>query len=365
MSDALYHLGRVTPLQASTPSLLELFARHIEGDGVGSEAYFFRAEISNDLLDSHYTHMSAKTLGNYAEDAAKGVAFLRGHDWSSLPLGYSLTGKLETEGAKQRVTTDFYTVPGIKETDELIKRLRTGLLRDVSVGFTKGRMICDLCQRDFWDCPHLPGVTYEQRTGDTVANQLATFTIDDSRLCEVSGVFDGSTPDAMITKAERMAERGELSQKQIEVLETRLRRRFKTKTISVPGRESTKGGEMDVERMKTVLKVASEEEVFGAIEKLQGRVTEMEAQAEEGRQYRKDLVAEALAEGVRAQGNDFDAATYTAVLETASLPVIKRMRDDWRKAALAALPAGRSSVDTTSVPAKKPIQLVPDAAYGG
>src|SRR5687768_8016648 len=338
--------------------------------------FFWRAEISNDLLDSHFTRMSQSTLQNYAEDAQRGVAFLKGHNWRDIPIGYSLSGEYEVNG-KQRVISDFYTVSGLSETDDLIARMKTGLLRDVSVGFYGGRAVCDICHQDFWDCRHYPGLKYEEKEGDTVRTLLATFTIEDARLSEVSGVFDGSTPEAMILKAQRGAKNGELNQKQVEQLEQRYRVKLPAPPMIVNGislsptsglsttdnqiriggyapmintldfgtQELNVGGERlmeerDFERTLDILEqhgvlpkeergTVTDSEVVGYIEKLSSRLKELEPQAEEGRQYRKDLVAEALAEGVRAFGNDFDKATYEATLNSSPLTVVKRMKTDW------------------------------------
>lgn len=369
MTEVYFHPGRIALLsQERFVQLRELVAKSADADHNPDDLFYFRAEISNDLLDSHYTHMSAKTLANYAEDANRGVAFLAGHDWRSLPIGYSLTGTLETTNNKQRVVADFYTVKGLNETDSLITRIKTGLLRDVSVGFSKGRMICDICSRDFWDCEHIPGLKYQTKNGDVVSEVTSTFTIDDSRLNEVSGVFDGSTPDAMITKVVRMAENGLLDQRQISLIENHFR-------ITLPGvsrvfpvaklEETTGMTEEMIARAKVILGVETDEEIVERLDNLTKRLGEIEPQAEEGRQYRKDLIAEALAEGVRAQGNDFDTATYQSVLERSPLAVVKRMRDDWKKNAEQNLHAGRASTDNTKEDKKSKVALIPDEAYGG
>jgi hypothetical protein len=374
--------------------------------------FFWRAEISNDLLDSHFTRMSQSTLQNYAEDAERGVAFLKGHNWREIPIGYSLSGEYEVNG-KQRVISDFYTVSGLVETDDLIARMKTGLLRDVSVGFHGGRAVCDICGSDFWECRHYPGIKYEEKQGDTVRTILSTFTIEDARLSEVSGVFDGSTPEAMILKAQRAAKSGELNQKQVEQLEQRYRVKLPVPptvhSVTVPlgdyrittsdntftignserlnaidfgTQELIVGGERlmeekDFERILDVCETAgmfskedrstvADEDVVGYIQKLAGRVKELEPQAEEGRQYRKDLIAEALAEGVRAYGNDFDKETYESTLNSSPLTVVKRMKADWKKTADTVLPAGRASLDDVAEEApKKPVknEYLPDGAF--
>lgn len=373
----LSHPARVRAVPDNTAALTTILQERF---AVPSEQplYFWRAEISNGLLDSHFTHMAESTLRNYASDAKEGVAFLKGHNWQALPIGYSLDAAYEIEGDKKRVVADFYTVAGLAETDDLIARMKSGILRDVSVGFHGGTMQCDLCQRGFWECPHIPGLKYEVKDGDTVRSKLATFTIEDARLSEVSGVFDGSTPGAMILKAQERA--NELTDTQRHLLEQRYRvklpatqRAFAGADMKVgqkPGEDNNMGMQEDFNKVRSLVAVETDDEVVPAVETLKRRVGELEPQAADGRQYRSDLVAEALAEGVRAQGKDFDSATYETVLTNAPIVTIKRMRDDWKRLGDERLAGGRKSVDDAqdskeSKQETKPVSFVPDAAYRG
>ena len=111
--------------------------------------FFWSAEISNGNVDSYYTHMLPSTLTNFANDATAGVSFLNSHRHNELPLGRSLRGVYEGD----RVVADFYTMPGLNlngvTTDDFITGIKTGLLSDVSVGFTSGQMWCDVCRMDY------------------------------------------------------------------------------------------------------------------------------------------------------------------------------------------------------------------------
>lgn len=390
----LSHPARVHfVLAARSPELLAMIKdRHALDEAVMAlhPPFLWRAEISNDLLDSHFTHMAESSLRNYATDAKTGVAFLKGHDWRSLPIGYSLDASFHDDGGKKRVEADFYTVSGLPETDDLILRMRSGILRDVSIGFHGGEMICDLCQRDFWSCPHMPGLRYEIKEGDLVRTVLATFTINNARLSEVSGVFDGSTPGAVILKAQQEAGAGRLTAEQTRILEQQYRVKLPAAGaqsgarafagVDVPGQKPGKVERMSPEQFAQLTNIliragvltdaqrdsATEADVLGAADKLTLRVKELEPQAADGRQYRADLVAEALAEGVRAQGKDFDKPTYEGVLTNAAITTIKRMRDDWKKVGDERLPAGRTSVDNADDGQEtKSVSLVPDSAYGG
>lgn len=378
MTEEFSHLARVR--LASTDRRAEivesLSQRYTVGD-LEKDLFLWDAEISNDLLDSHFTHMDENTLRNYAQETEQGVAFLKGHNWKDLPIGYSVSGTYDETGTKKRVVSGFYTVRGLPETDDLIRRMESGLLRDVSVGFHGGTMRCDICQQDFWDCRHFPGLKYEEKKGDVVTTLLATYTIEDAHLSEVSGVFDGSTPEAMILKAQRGAKSGNLTLEQIQQLERRYRISLPDKkvyTVPKPTQGEKKMDEKQVNRLKEIViasgvvpedarETLDEEGIVVFTDMLSARIKTLEAQAAEGVQYRKDLVKDALAEGVRAQGDDFDAKLYEATLNSSPLAVVKRMRDDWKKFADAALPGGRRSVDNDQTPTKEERSLVPDSAY--
>jgi hypothetical protein len=78
--------------------------------------------------------------------------------------------------------------------------------------------------------------------------------------------------------------------------------------------------------------------------------------ADEGREYRTQLVREALDQGQRAHGSAFDQRAYRGILEAATLAEIKRFRSDWR--ALGDK-AGRPAAVSTN--GRGPL---PAAAYG-
>ena len=65
----------------------------------------------------------------------------------------------------------------------------------------------------------------------------------------------------------------------------------------------------------------------------------------DGRQYGELLRDEAIQEGVRAFGTDFDQETYKELFKTAGLDHIKRLRDKWRSQADAEIPSGRTTTE--------------------
>lgn len=338
------------------------------------QPFFWPAEISNNRLDSHYSRMMDNTLENFAADAKAGVSFINSHRHMELPFGGSLDGKTEQQDGRKRVLVDFYTLPGLTlngvRTDDFIDGVRSGVVRDVSVGFHGGKHWCDICRQNYfsWDCPHIAGMTYEVKD---VGSVMATTSIDGARLSEVSAVYDGSTPDATITKAQRMAESGELKPEAVRVLEARYRMRLPTKRsfagADVPGKDKTMDFEAIVTQVREALSVPADGDVVATITGITGelaqlrtaketadqRIKTLEVEAADGRQYRTDLVSETLAEGVRAFGEKFDKDTYGEMLKSAPLTVIKRMKTDWQSIGDERFSGGRKSQDNGDAPEKK------------
>lgn len=370
----------------------------------GASPFFWSAEISSDLVDSHHSHMMPSTLENFRQDAIAGVSFLPGHRHYDLPFGRSLDAVLEaaSDPNRTRVVADFYTVPGLRlndtNTDDLIKGIRSGILRDVSVGFHGGEMRCDLCGRDYfsWDCEHVAGMRYETKGTDGVIRVVqATYAIDGARLAEVSAVFDGSTPKAEIIKARREAAEGRMRPEAIRIFEEQYRIKLPEPAKQYRGAKPQEDkSEMDHEKivieMRKAFALGEDGDLVaeatriaaevGKVEALQqdrdavgeklaaaeAKIAELEPRAKEGQQYRTDLIAEALAEGVRALGDKFDTGTYKRTLEALDLDAIKRMRDDWRRVGDSRFPGGRASTNEGE-PApsgeKRRTNRLPDKAF--
>ena len=352
--------------------------------------FFWSAEVSNGNVDSYFTHMLPSTLTNFANDATAGVSFLNSHRHDELPLGRSLNGVYDGN----RVVADFYTMPGLNlngvSTDDFIAGVKSGILSDVSVGFSlgQGQMWCDICKMDYrsWDCPHVAGMKYDIQGGGQV---VATVGVDNARLAEVSAVFDGATPDATILKATRMIEAGELKPDAVRMLEARYRMSFATKR-SFPGVDLGGGKKLELEKIfnqlrevlalpadgdavATVASLVAERDRLAAehktattdAEALRAKVAELEPQAKDGAQYRTDLITEALGEGVRAYGDKFAKETYEKLLRSVTLDVIKQMKADWLTLGNERFKGGRQTVDNSQAPGKEEKRGagVPDTAF--
>lgn len=238
-------------------SLLNKAKKHATDPAVLDETppFFWQSEISNDRQDSYFTRMKARTLRSFAKNARDGVSFQYSHDWKKLGLGQSIGGKYEElkggdpdglTSANMRTVADFYTMPGMKmnadmDTDSFILGVRSGVLRDVSVGFYAERMTCGVCGKDmilwwgynFGECTHVPGVEYDDDNGKGVAYAW----IENGILTEVSQVYDGATPGAGHLKAYSLAESGTVDGARIRMMERQLRMKLPNGAMQVQGIE--------------------------------------------------------------------------------------------------------------------------------
>ena len=379
--------------------------------GLPDGAFVREMEISSTRLDSYFTHMMASTLQNFAQEAKEGRSFLDSHDGGKLGLGYTFGGELAIEGDNALAVANFYTVPGIRfggqhsfaSTDDFIKAVEARIVRDVSVGFHGGRWVCDICGGDYFrysQCNHFAGVEYEQTGEDGVTKRvLATVGIHDAHLSEVSAVFDGATPGAMIRKAQAGVRDGQLKGEALAFLE----QRYRVPLLSTPdnwrgvdlpkekpgesaGRDKSAAGgrnslgdstmetvELNVDAIRAALGVGmtdnpieSADNALALMRKVAKELARLTPLADDGRAYRDDLVAQALAEGVRAQGEGFPQETYRAMLTDAPLDHIKQIRDQFAAQAAKQLPTGRQTTEEDEQEREQPQsepESVPAAAF--
>lgn len=227
----------------SERAVLDDLLRQSAPDADRESAVYWRATVSTGVLDAYYTRMTRTSLKNYAADAdwqnRGGIPFMNAHRTgglfagsAELPLGRSLQGRYHDGrgGSEIRTTVDFYTVRGLKlgevSTDDFIRGLESGVIKDVSIGFRAGSTICSICGEDVLrseKCPHWPGRTYEIETkvnGKTRKERvLCTADVEDAHLTEVSAVYRGATPGAVVSKLFRAADSGTLGHREARLLE--------------------------------------------------------------------------------------------------------------------------------------------------
>ena len=99
-----------------------------------------------------------------------------------------------------------------------------------------------------------------------------------------------------------------------------------------PGASLIRQAEALVAQRQESRRLAAEVEQFRA---LQAELPDLRLLAALGRQYRSELLDEAITAGNDAQGAGFDEPAYRALLTDASIEQIKTIRDDFRRSTAA------------------------------
>jgi len=386
------------------------------------EVFAFPTKMVGDaLLTERYMKLHKSLLELYKNDAKAGVAFMLDHAWSgfqkALVYGRTFDASIKrsdgtVEGETWALHGDTYIVRGKEKdgisTDAIIADIEDGTLFDVSIGFGFETSICSVCGENYYRCEHWRGREYDGQLCYIIAKPPGY-------LMELSGVFDGAYPTAGILSQMSLPEgQSELIQLPDEELKKlpsgimtyasygsnsgRLLTYHKKddlakgNTFSVPDLSKPKGSDQEMsepvtytqEQVDALIKEAVDKAVAEALANApavdppatpeafmtQEQATEKLGKelpadkvltyAKEGMDYMTQLVEDAVAMGVRAQGNDFPAETWKNTFAGMSSQGIKDIMATFEKQAKEEIPAGRQS---SSFNQQTIAQTLPDDAF--
>lgn len=210
------------------------------------DVFVYQGIISSDAMDSYYTKMDAETsLRNYAKDLKAGTPLMTYHETSQSPIGRSFDSSIDVkEDGKTVVRGLFYIVRHTKingeSTDDLIRQIETGTLTEMSVGFGG----INLWYKSSYDGKDIFESRYYPGDKDENGN-LVYYYIMDATLREVSLVYKGACPDAVVERIRNDLPNMEDAERQIQKYETRFNVR-----IDMPKQRSKEGKRMNIEEIK-------------------------------------------------------------------------------------------------------------------
>lgn len=380
--------------------------------------------VGDALLTERYMKLHKSLLELYKTDAKAGVAFMLDHAWAgiqkALVYGRTFDASIKrsdgtVEGETWALHGDTYIVRGKEKdgisTDSIIADIEDGTLFDVSIGFGFETSICSICGNNYYDgskCEHWRGREYDGQLCYIIAKPPGY-------LMELSGVFDGAYPTAGILSQMSLPEgQSELIQLPDEELKKlpsgimtyasygsnsgRLLTYHKKddlakgNTFSVPDLSKPKGSDQEMsepvtytqEQVDALIKEAVDKAVAEALANApavdppatpeafmtQEQATEKLGKelpadkvltyAKEGMDYMTQLVDDAVAMGVRAQGNDFPAETWKNTFAGMGSQGIKDIMATFEKQAKEEIPAGRQS---SAFNQQTIAQTLPDDAF--
>lgn len=392
---------RVRP-GADTEALMTLVRANAADPTIFDESppYFWSVEGSNTREDAYSTLMHSSTLKNFADEATAGVSFQNSHRTDELGFGRTLQGRFIGAGGNgvARMEADVFTTPGLNlngvNTDDLIRGIRSGLVKDVSVGFylgPDGFYRCNICNERLMTngCRHYPGVLYAPEEKEGAALVKATASIHNAHLAEISAVYDGATPSAGVLKARWAMEAGTLEPEIARQLETCYRIKLPAShrawaagfipeekpmadepTKPTPGETPTDTGilqafhrsiaaalaevplppESRADEPATLIRRLGAELIElrplrDKVGTLETKVAELTPQAEDGVAFRTELRQAVEAEYVRARGSQANVAVKAESWDRASIAYLKAEYLEYAGQAFQLFGGGRASVD--------------------
>ncbi len=203
------------------------------------DVFVYQGIISSDTMDSYYTKMDAETtLRNYANNLKEGIPLMTYHETEQAPIGRSFDSSIDvSEDGKTVVRGLFYIVRDVningENTNDIIRQIETGTMKEMSVGF--GGM--NLWYKSSYDGKDIFESRYYPGDKDENGN-LVYYYIMDATLREVSLVYKGACPDAVIERIRNDLPKMEDVERQIEKYEHRFNVR-----IDMPKIRKQKEGE--------------------------------------------------------------------------------------------------------------------------
>lgn len=246
--------NRQMPVQAVGGDIsnhLEKINRMAHVNLSADEIFVYQGVISSDAMDSYFTKMDAETtLRNYANDLVKGTPLMTYHETAQAPIGRSFDSEFTVnEEGKAIVRGLFYIVRDVAingdNTNNIIRQIETGTLTEMSVGFGGMNLWYKSSYdgKDIFDSRYYPGDKDEN-------GNLVYYYIMDANLREVSLVYKGACPDAVIERIRNDLPEMEDAERQLEKYEQRFNVRIDMPNI----RTKKEGKRMNIEEVVRAIK---------------------------------------------------------------------------------------------------------------
>jgi hypothetical protein len=376
----ILHASESRAFEAVTPEsdLALINERFSKVELKAAEVFIFDFELSNTNVDSYQTRMTPQSLTNFATKInERGVPLQPNHDSWVFPIGQIFRAETVQNGDRLSLVCRAYIVRGDEndgvDANAIIRKVETGVLRDVSAGFITRGYTCSVCGESMAcsmfggmypdECNHWPGEEYN--------GEVAYAWMEDAELLEGSLVYHGATPGAMVRKVTDGFGHGMLNFKQARSLLGKLQANQDSLTEdSMKGKELltrlagkaqgslaeslNKRSEQISEEAtledgvvaaeEAVAEVSAENEALKLkAETAEAEVETLKPQAEIGKEAQETAIDEAEKEGVRAFGEAFNAEAMKSTFRAMPLAELRKVTESYKQVADAKLEPGKKS----------------------
>lgn len=305
------------------------------------EVYIFPISLCNNDVDRDIEKFTVESL-NAIASLMVGKTIVLDHRWSAKNQSARIF-KTNVEQVSGKITKDgepFYHLTALAyavksdATKDFILNIDAGILKEVSVGVGVSKHTCSICGLDYYggECRHYKGEVYDEQEMFVKLEGI-------NDAYEVSFVAVPAQPEAGVTKQrkdeDKMKYNDDLKQYGIDESD------FQS-IIS-------KSKEIDADLFLKILKAADKEKTvfltvdeakkeFGEIskEELFSKMKSYEQQQTKASEYDEIFqraVEDAIKNGVKAKGNDFDEKRWTKIFDRFTYYEVKAQSEEWKNEA--------------------------------
>lgn len=192
--DKVMKFGKVAK-GLSVPDELALVNAQSVKELTADDVFVFRVVACDDQVDRDFEHFSPAALEQMAK-LFVGKPLISDHQWSAKgQIARIYAGDVEDNDGVKQLVLRCYMIR-TDTTKDVIDAIEAGILREVSVGGSCKKAVCDICGNDkakSW-CAHRRGQEYDGKT--------CTITLDDTEdAYELSFVAVPAQPGAGVVKS--------------------------------------------------------------------------------------------------------------------------------------------------------------------
>lgn len=336
-------------------SALEKINQYSRKELSADDVYIFNVALCNNDIDRDTEQFTLESL-NVMADLFKGKTGIKDHTYQTDNQVARVfdTEVVQVEGKTTKTGEPFYELRAScymlnnEYNKALIDEIDAGIKKEVSVGVAVGKATCSVCGRDYYtdgDCSHYKGKVYDGKTCYVKLEQpLDAY--------EFSFVAIPAQEEAGVTKKyDENKNKGKVGKDKMFVYDAKL------KDFGID-EEVFKGFEMESEKALKVLESAkmTEKEEFISADKAKEFFGEEKTaddilnMAKEANTYKANAdlyekmfnaeVEDALKEGVKAKGENFNKERWEKILKEFSFEEVRGQKEEWHDEAVKEFNAG-------------------------
>jgi hypothetical protein len=148
--------------------------------------------LANNQYDRSWERFPEDYLKRFS-DTITGKSVMKGHNYRDLPVGRFYDSEVYKSGDRLDLVVNYFMMAD----DELVPKIKTGIIKGVSIGFNPDKRFCDIDGKDYdgwWNdpddeepCFHIAGRTYQVEGEQTRAT--VTYGGDTNEVEAVEGSF--------------------------------------------------------------------------------------------------------------------------------------------------------------------------------